>query len=246
MFGIYTPVLLLQAFCIYHAYRSNAEQRWYWLIVFLPLVGCTIYMIHTFNNRETLDALKETVKETVISNYKIEQLEKALRFSESLRNKVNLAEAYVEVGRYQDAIDLYTSCLQGFMSDDTPLRMKVLKAYFLSGAYDKVIEFGSLLHGDKEFKNSEERAAYAWALYYEGRVHEAEKVFDDLDQSFSNYYHRLEYCKFLLKIEKPDPAKDKLMGLMEEFDQMQGIERRGKRNILREVKDLYATNFGAA
>ena len=98
MYGLYTPIFLLQMFCVYHAYRNNAEQRWYWLILLFPLIGCIVYLVHTFNNRDTISAITENVKGVVISNYRIDQLEKALRFSDNVTNKVNLADAYAELG----------------------------------------------------------------------------------------------------------------------------------------------------
>jgi hypothetical protein len=246
MYGLFTPIFLLQAFCIYHAYRNNAEQRWYWLILFFPLIGCIIYLVHNFNNRATLSTLTETVKEVVITNYKLEQLEKALRFSDNHQNRVNVADAYTEVGRYRDAIKLYAACLQGFMSDDPPIRMKLLKAHFMNGDYDKAVTYGEMLESEKSFKGSEERVAYAWSLFHAGKPDVAESVFADMDRSFTNYYQRVEYCKFLLQTEKSESAKEKLTDLLEEFDQMQGSERRLKRNIHREVRDLQANHFQSA
>jgi hypothetical protein len=209
-------------------------------------MGSIIYLVSNFDGRDSLQTLKENVKEVVISNYKVEQFEKALRFSENIKNKVNLADAYTEIGRYQDAITLYSACLQGFMSDDPPIRMKLLTAHFMNEDHDQVVEFGSKLESEKSFKNSEERVAYAWSLFQTGKADLAESVFEDLDRSFTNYYQRLEYCKFLLKTEKSESAKEKLINLLEEFDQMQGTERRSKRNILREVRDLQASHFQSA
>lgn len=246
MYGYYTPILLFQAFCIYHAYRNNAEQRWYWLILLFPLIGCIIYFIHTFNNRETLDSLKETVKHTVAPNHRIEQLEKALRFSENMQNKLNLADAYVEFARYQDAIPLYTDCLQGFMSDDLSMRMKLLYAHYMNGDYKAAVECGNTLESEKLFKDSEERVAFAWALFHSGDREGAEKIFENMDKSFTNYYHRLEYCKFLLQVEKAESAKSTFNTMLEEYEQMQATERRLKKNIFREVRDLYANHFQGA
>lgn len=243
MFGFYVPILLLQAFCIYHAYRNNAEQRWFWLIVLFPFIGSLVYLVHHFNNRTTLDTLKENVKEVVSSNYRLEQLEKALRFSDNLQNKLNLADAYTELGRYDKAIDLYSDCLQGFMADDPGIRLKLLNVYYLNGNYEAAVECGNNLVSEKRFKNSEGRVAYAWSLFHTGKTVQAERVFEDMDTSFTNYYHRLEYCKFLLKTEKSDSAKEKLTSLLQEFEQMQGGERRLKKEVFRELKDLYANSF---
>jgi hypothetical protein len=240
MLGFYTPVFLLQAFCVYHAYRNNVEQRWYWLILFFPLVGCLIYLFHNFNNVSTLKNLEENVKSVVINNYRIEQLEKALRFSDSLKNKINLADEYVKVTRYGDAIGLYESCMQGFMADDPSLKMKLLQAHFMNGNYQSAVDQGNSLTLEKTFKNAEQRVVFAWALHQTGQSALAESTFADMDKSFSNYYHRLEYCKFLVLTEKIELAKAKLTDLMQEFDHVKGPERRLNRNTFREIKDLYA------
>jgi hypothetical protein len=91
--------------------------------------------------------------------------------------------------------------------------------------------------------NSEERVVYAWGLYRSGNIEAAEKVFSDMNRSFTNYFHRLEYCKFLLEIKNHEQAKENLATLTEEFDQMQHSERNLKKNILRQVRDLYSDNF---
>ena len=243
MYGLYTPVLLLQVFCVYHAYRNNAEQRWYWLILLFPLIGSIVYLVHIFNNRDTLSEITENVKEAVISNYRIEQLEKAHRFSDNVKNKVNLADAYAEIGRYHEAAALYCQCLQGFMSDDPGIKMKLLYVYFMIGDYNEAIAIGSQLEAERLFSNSEERVVYAWGLYRSGNIEAAEKVFKDMNRSFTNYFHRLEYSKFLLEIKNQEIAKETLASLIEEFDQMQHSERNLKKNILRQAKDLYMDNF---
>lgn len=209
--------------------------------MFFPLIGCIIYLVQNFNHKTTLTNITENLKEIVVSNYKVEQLEKALRFSDTITNKLNLADAYTDIGRYPDAIALYTACLQGFMSDDPTVRMKVLKACFLNGDYDKTIFYGDALEREKSFKNSEERVAYAWATYYSGNHDLAENRFAGMDHSFTNYYHRLEYSKFLVKIDKKASAIEKLSELLGEFEHMKSHERRLKSDTFREVKDLHAS-----
>ena len=244
MYGFYTPILLFQAYCVYHAYRNNAEQRWYWLILFFPLIGCIIYLVYNINaNNDTVKDLKENIKEVVVSNYRLEQLEKAFQFSDNIANKINLADAYVDVARYKEAITLYESCLQGFMLDDPGLRMKLLGAHYLNGDYDLVVKYGYDLESEKSFKNAEERVAFAWALFHTGKVEESERIFSGMDATFTNYFHRVEYSKFLLKTEKKDSAKEKLTELVAEFDEMQSSEKRLKRNVLREIRELYSSNF---
>jgi len=243
MYGFYTPVILFQAFCLYHAYRNNAEQRWYWFILLFPGIGSAFYLFHHFYNRNGITTLTESIKGTVNSNYRITQLEKALRFSDNIRNRTNLADAYVDFGRYEDAIVLYKESLTGFMADDPGLRMKLLRAYFLNQDYTQAIALGSELEREKSFRNAEPRLAYAWALHYNGKTESAEQIFIDMDKPFTNYRHRLEYSKFLLHNGRQEDLRTKLTDLLEEFDHIRGPERKLYRDIISETKHLYSTNL---
>jgi len=187
MFGYYTPILLLQAFCVYHAYKNNAEQRWYWLIMLFPLIGCILYLVQNFNSKTTLTSIAENVKEVVNNNYRTEQLERALKLSDNVKNKINLADAYIEVARYDDAILLYQNCMQGFMADDVSLQKKLLNAHFRKGDFATAITYGQKLEYDKSFKDSDERVAYAWSLCKIGNTEASRSLFEDMDKSFTNY-----------------------------------------------------------
>lgn len=238
MLGLSTPLLALVIFCIYHAYRNNADYKWYWLIILFPLFGCLIYLYHNFYNRDTVQTISQGVKEVVNSNYRIEQLEKAVKFNDNLSNKVNLADAYVKIGRYEEAIKLYDECLSGFMAEDPDLRMKALHAAFLNKDYPTAISYGEMLGNEKTFKNSESRIAYAWALHLTGKKDAAQSVFQDLNKSFTNYVHRLEYGKFLKETNQLESLKELVAELDEEFNHMKGQERRLHRQVIQQIRDL--------
>ena len=240
MIGFYTPILILQAFCLYHAYRNNSMQTWFWLILFLPGIGCAIYLYHHFYNRNNIETLAEGVKNVVNTNYKLEQLEKAHRLSDNTATKTNLAAAYATYGRFDDAINLYQECLTGFMADDPTLQMKLLQTYFLKKDYDAAVRLGANLQYEKEFRNSDERVSFAWALYYTGNTVDSEKEFQEMDRSSANHWHRMEYSKFLVLTGRKDVAHEKLNTLLEEFDLMRGGERRVNSSTIREVKELAA------
>jgi len=240
MFGLYTPVLALQAFCLFHAYRNNSDQRWYWLIIFLPVIGCALYLYHHFYSRNNIQNITEGVKGIVNTNYRLEQLEKAYKFSNNLTNRVNLADAYVVYGRYAEAIDLYKECLVGFMTEDPVLRMKLMSAYFYSGDYETAIACGRELESEKTFRDAEEHIGYAWALHHTGRTDEARSRFEFMDRSFTNYKHRIEYCKFLQQTNRLEDLKTKLAELSEEVEHMKGPERRLRRDVIRDIKALYS------
>ena len=240
MIGYYTPVLILQAFCLYHAYRNNAVQSWLWIILLLPGIGCAVYLYHHFYNRSNIETIAEGVKNVVNSNYKLEQLEKAHRLSDNITTKTNLAEAYAAYGRFDDAIQLYKECLRGFMADDPTLQMKLLQIYFLRKDYQEAISLGRNLQHQKEFRKSNERVSYAWSLYNSGATTDAEKEFQSMDNASANHWHRMEYAKFLVLNNQNDRAREKLTTLLEEFELMRGGERRVNSATMREVRELHS------
>lgn len=239
MYGYYTPILLLQAFCLYHAYRNNTHQKWLWLIIFIPLIGCLIYLYDTFASRGNLEDVQEGVKTMVNSNYQINKLEKEIKYAPTVSNKVKLADAYVRHNRNVEAISLYQSCLQGLYADDPHLIKKLLQALYLNKDYPAAIECGQKLLQEKSFQNDEARIAYAWSFFHEGNLEEAESNFNAMDLQFTNFPHRVEFCKFLIETKRENEAKEKLEVLMDEIEHMSAFEQKLKRPILRQVKQLH-------
>lgn len=241
MLGYYSPLLILQAFCLYHAYQRRVEQRWYWIIFFLPGLGCLLYLYDTFYSRRNVSSLAEGVKHVVNRNYRVEQLEKAVRFNDNVTNKTRLADAYAHLGRYGEAVALYQSCLQGFMAGDPDIRMKVLQASYQHGDYATAISFGDELErdGEKTFASADARVLHAWAHFHAGNAARAEAIFRAMDKTHTNYFHRAEYCRFLCEANQPEPLKRKLEELLGEFEYLQRNERRTHHRVIVQVKELY-------
>ncbi len=239
MYNFFYPLLVLQGFCLYHAYKTRADQKWYWMIIFFPLIGCLIYLYEAFYSRRTVSTLTEGLKQVVNRNYRIEQLEREVSFSNSTKNKIDLADAYLENGRIQDAVNLYEDCSKGYMADDEPLKKKLIHALFLNEQFDKSIQLGRELADSKQFKSSPERISFAKALYHQGFADEAFKHFEDMDRSFSNYDHRYAYCQFLISTGKVSEARGKLTELLNEIDHMKSMERKIHREVIYNIKELY-------
>lgn len=239
MFRFFPLILVLQGFCIYHAYKNNTLQRWFFIIFFLPFIGSLIYLYVHFYSRQNIENLSEGVKSVLNTNYQIEKLEKELKVADTTTNRVRLADEYVNVGRIEEAITLYKASRNGISADDPDLLMKLIKASYLVKDYATVVDCGEKMKEDYAFKNTEERIAYAWSLYHLGQKEEANTHFQDMDARFANHKHRLEYSKFMQATERSKEAKDLLGELLEEFDQMDNREKNSKKPIMREVKKLY-------
>lgn len=238
MYEYFYPLLALQAFCVYHAYKTRQEQKWYWMIIFFPYVGCLIYLYEAFYSRRTVSSITEGLKHVVNSNYRIEQLEAALRFSNSAKNKMDLADAYVAIGRNADAITLFRECLSGYMSDDNSLKLKLLHAYFQNGDFEECIKLGRELSGDKQFANASERISLALAYYKAGQPEAATREFEAMDRPFTNFEHRYAYARYLADTGNTAAAREKVNEVLSETEMMKGLERKTHREAISKVRDL--------
>lgn len=237
MVGLYS-LFILQAFCLFHAYKSHTDQKWYWIIIFFPYFGCLFYLYDAFYSRRTVTTVAEGLKQVVNTNYRIDQLEREVKFINNARNKILLGDEYILNGRYHEAVELYESCREGYMMEDEPLKRKLMHAFFLGKQYEKTVQLGEELKGTRDFRNAPEHISLAWAYQNLGHTGEAEKHFDDMDRTFTNYQHRFSYAEFLLATDRKEKAIGKLDELLEEVDQMKGPERRIHHDIIRGITEL--------
>ncbi len=235
-YGYYTPVLILQGFCLYHSYKNNTHQKYYWLIIFVPLVGSLIYLYLNFYKKSLIDDLSDGFRGIVNSNYQVEKLEKETKFTDTMSNKKYLAIQYLNKGRTNEAIDLLNSCLVGIHADDQEINRLLLQAYYSQKEYGKCIAAGEKIKNDYTFANAEEKALLAWAYYYSGDSEKAESIFKSQDGLFSNYFQRLEYSKYLQHIGRTTEAKKKLAVMIEEIEHMDKYEKKLKSKIYNEIK----------
>lgn len=236
MYRLLSPLFLLQLFCLYHAYKNAAEYWWYFVIFFIPIFGPIFYLYKAFYSKQNLEAAEEGVKGLFNSNYNLQKLEKEVKYADTIENKTQLANAYTLAARYEEAIELYQSCLKGFNSDDPDLLKSLLKAYYLKEDYKSVVKMGEKLQNESHFVQSDEKIAYAWSLYFVGEKDKALKQFKEMDALFSNYKQRLEFARFLVETKEKEEAIDKLDGLLDELKHMSKSEQRMKRKIYSEIQ----------
>jgi hypothetical protein len=217
------------------------EQKWYWIILFFPLIGSLFYLYDQFYSRRNVESIKETIKETMVDNYSINKLEQQAKFAPTYANILELAEEHLKAGNLDRAEELFQSRITDGQTTDPHLNMSLLKISYLKKDYEEAIKYAQELEGEKEFKNSEEMIAYAWSLFRTGKVLEADKVFKIMDSSFCNYTNRLEYAYFLQESLNNEVAKTKVEELITEIDDMDSYEKRLNKKVIRQIRQLYKT-----
>lgn len=237
----YYVVLLLQGYCIYHVIKYRTPYYWIFLVLFLPVVGSVIYLITQVYNKRDAEKLTTEISQIINPTKKIRDLEKQLQFSESYQNRVNLADAYMEIGDNKSAIKYYKEALDGSFQNDFYVIKNMIEAFYNMEDYKSVLEYAESIISNKEFVKSRTQFIYGLALEREGKLDEAEDNLKCIDVRFSFYDERLVYAKFLLSRNKTEEAKEVLESITLEAQHMTKPNKRIYRATISDSEKLLET-----
>ncbi|TYA66006.1 hypothetical protein [Seonamhaeicola marinus] len=238
---LYYIVIALQAFCIYHVIKNNTSYYWIFLILFVPAVGSIVYLITQVYNKRDADKITNEITNIINPTKKVKDLEKQLAFSDSYQNRVNLADAYLEIGDYQNAIQQYKEALDGNPQNDFYVIKNMVEAFYHVEDYKSILHYTEGISSHKEFPKSRTQFIYGLALEKEGKLDEAEENLKCIDVRFSFYNERLIYAKFLLSRNKTDEAKEILESISSEAQHMTKPNKRLYRSTIAEVEKVLQT-----
>lgn len=121
------PILIIltvavQAFFIYHVIRTGRPYWWAFVILSFPIGGSLIYyLVEVFPNSREHRTARKTVR-NVVRNFQpdaeLKRRAEELEICGSMDNKMALAEECEAVGMYDEAVNLYQSCLAGAYAND--------------------------------------------------------------------------------------------------------------------------------
>lgn len=234
----YYFILALQGFCIYHVIKNKNDYYWAFIIFILPVIGAIIYLITQVYNKKDANKIQEEITAILVPSKRVNDLERQLQFSDTYQNRVNLADAYLEMKDYNNAINNYEIALKDKSQKKYYIVKQLVKSYFGLEDYRKVIDFAKIIENEPEFRSSKAQFIYGLALEKEGEIDKAEFALREIDLRYSNYQERLLLAKFLLSNNKKEDAKSILEAILTESQHMTKPNKRLYRTTIVEVEKL--------
>jgi len=233
----YYVTIGLQAICAIHCMRSGNQNKWIWVIVFLPIVGCIAYIFTEIITRRQIGNVQEGVGAVFNSVGKIKKLEDNLRFTDTFNNRMALADAYMAAGQTEKAIALYEGSRTGAFTENEYLLTRLITAYYKVKRFDDILPLARKLYKSVPFARSRAHILYALALENTGRGDLAEKEFDTMKARFSNFEARYQYGMFLRRAGRDGDAKNMFSAMLEEAPHLSRRERRYSKDWFLYAKD---------
>jgi hypothetical protein len=233
----YYIIVILQVICVIHCVRKGRQTGWIWFIVFVPLIGCLVYIFTEMFNRHDIQNVQSGVTTVFNPGRSVRRLEENLRFSDTFANRIALADAYLLTGNTDRAIELYESSLEGNFTENEYVLSQLIIAYYQKRRFADIIPIGRKIYNRPQFARSRAHILYAAALGYSGHYEEAEKEFKTMKGRFANYEARYYYALLLAGTDRPNEAKAMFSEMLSELTHLSSRERRYNRNWFQLAKD---------
>jgi hypothetical protein len=233
----YLITIGLQAICVIHCVRRGKQNNWIWLIVFLPLIGCLVYIFTEIFSGRDIQKVQSGVSSVFNPGGSVRRLEDNLRFSDTFANRVALADAYLATGHTDRAIEFYESSLAGNFTENEHVLSQLIIAYYQGKRYDDIIPIARKIYTAPQFARSRSHILYAAALGYTGNYEQAEKEFKTMKARFANYEARYYYAILLAGTDRAPEARQLFFEMLDEVTHLSSYERRYNRDWFRLAKN---------
>lgn len=195
----------IQAFFLFHVFRTGRPYWWALLILSTPIVGCIIYyLVEVFpGSREQRDA-KRVARQVAFAFMPHAELQRRLSDVElcpSVNNRIAAAEGLMRCGMYNRAVGMYESALSGIYVKDPQLLMGLARAHVNNHTFEQAREVLERLGRiDARFRPDESRLLNARALEGLGREEEALQEYEELTHVFVGLEAKCRYALLLKRL----------------------------------------------
>lgn len=205
-------MLILDALCVGHAAYKRQPALWFFVIVALPFVGATMYLITEILPRVRASAVTREAAaglgHAIDPDKEIRAARAALEELDTAENRRRLADALVARGRYAEARDIFESTLTGAHEDDPALMMGLTRALF--GLEDwagvrRTLE--RLREAWPDFQSPEGHMLYARAQEASGELDQALTEYEALARYYRGEEARYRYGLLLLRLGREEEAE---------------------------------------
>ena len=197
-------VLGLEVALIVHVFKTGRPTQWIFIILFIPLAGSIAYFIlellpelrHSRAGRKTA----RDIGKVIDPNKDLRDLTTRVAQADTVANKSALAKECLDKGRYEEARQLFESCLTGMNQTDPDLMLGLAVAQQGLADYKGAIEtLDALREANPDVTLPEGHLVYAESREALGEYDEALSEY----QALANYYPGEEArCRYALLLQK--------------------------------------------
>lgn len=227
--------VILQGLAIVHFIRRRPDTYWIFVILFLGPVGALIYLV--VEAAPDVGLLRQSFK-AFPRRRRIHELEMAIRDNPSAGNLEELADLYMEDGRYRAARECYNRAISSRTDSPDPFYRRALCSIELGDFAAAAPDLERVLSVDHGYDFHRAAALLAHAYARTGQAEKAGELFREvvkISTLSETYYH---YAELLASEGRSAEAKVWAQRILEKKPGMPSYLRRRERAWFRRANAL--------
>ena len=211
---------LVQVFCAVHALRRGHPIMLVFMILAFPFLGCLIYLflvlIPEWSNSRTAMKTKSAVRGALDPGRELREAAKALEVSDTVGNRLRMADELAAKGDAASAVPLYEGCLEGVYADSPEIMLKLAQAHFDAGDFAAAKDtLEGLIEQNPDYRSDEGHLLYARALEGAGEADKALREYAAVSGYYSGPQARCHYGLLLEKLGRDQQARQQFQMVVE-------------------------------
>jgi hypothetical protein len=201
-----------QLLCVFHAYKTG-RREWILPLLIFSFPAVIVYVIFEIYPEIKHGDFGKNAVRIFLPNWKIKDMQRKFNISDTVTNRLNLAEAYAEQKQYKKAIELAEVCANDPYINHSGIYLKLARLYFQDEQYEKALSFFSKAKelNYNRFDRVEDELFVARAKDYLGDKDNAETDYKNVirvHHSMEGMYH---YGKMLRALGRGDEAMEQFI-----------------------------------
>lgn len=233
---------IVQIYCIIHAIR-NQNNNWIFILLMVPGIGAAAYALShiapdLFGSYGVRKATRRVMKK-LDPTRELRALDMNLARSDSVDNRIKVANETLEMGDFARAEQLYREALSGLYERDPYIMLGLARAQFSQSQFQPALEtLESLIAHNPDFKSTEGHLLFARCLVELNQLETAAREFEVLRNNFSGEEARFRYAELLARMGRGKRAKEIIAELKLRVDVAPAHYQKAQREWLQKAQTL--------
>ncbi len=204
---------IIQFSFAFHALKTGRDQKWIWIIILAPVVGCLAYYFmevfpHSREERQLRRRIHDIAK-ALNPDGELKRRTEEVTTTASVDNRAKLGDECLEKGMFDEAIRLYEGCLDGPHSNDARVLFACARAYFYNGNHRQAEEIlQRLAKAHPKFRRDEALLLEARVLEAIGETQRAVEIYGGLRERYVGFEAKFRYATLLKRVGRENEAAE--------------------------------------